>query len=298
LRDARDILVAWASAVSEGMLPNRFPDAGDTPEFNAVDASLWYVVAAGELLERAGRGSSELSASDRDALEFAVLSIVDGYAAGTRYGIRLGDDGLLAAGVPGIQLTWMDARVGDRVITPRVGKPVEVQALWFNALHVASRFNRAWLEPLARGRAAFADRFWTTRGFLADVVDVDHVPGTADATLRPNQVLAVGGLPLAVVDGARARAVVDVVGSRVLPTVGLRSLAPGEQGYADRYEGDSPARDAVYHQGTVWPWLIGPFVDAWLRVHGNTPASRALARRRFFEPLSEHLREAGVGHVS
>ncbi|HMF95542.1 MAG TPA: amylo-alpha-1,6-glucosidase [Vicinamibacterales bacterium] len=298
LRDARDILVAWAGAVSEGMLPNRFPDAGDTPEFNAVDASLWYVVAAGELLERAGRGSSVLSASDRDALEFAVLSIVKGYAAGTRFGIRLDDDGLLAAGGPGVQLTWMDARVGDRVITPRVGKPVEVQALWFNALHVASRFNRAWLEPLARGRVAFADRFWTTRGFLADVVDVDHVPATADATLRPNQVLAVGGLPLAVVDGPRARAVVDVVESRLLTPVGLRSLAPGEPGYAKRYEGDSPARDAVYHQGTVWPWLIGPFVDAWLRTHGNTAASRAQAKQRFVEPLSEHLREAGLGHVS
>ena len=298
LRDARDILVAWAGAVSEGMLPNRFPDAGDTPEFNAVDASLWYVVAAGELLERAGRGSTEVSASDRDALEFAVLSIVDGYAAGTRYGIRLDDDGLLAAGVPGVQLTWMDARVGDRVITPRIGKPVEVQALWFNALHVASRFNRAWLEPLARGRAAFAERFWTTHGFLADVVDVDHVPGTVDATLRPNQVLAVGGLPLAVVGGLRARAVVDVVESRLLTPVGLRSLAPGERGYAERYEGDSPARDAVYHQGTVWPWLIGPFVDAWLRVHGSTPASRAQARRRFFEPLADHLRAAGLGHVS
>jgi glycogen debranching enzyme len=239
-----------------------------------------------------------LTASDREALEFAVLSIVDGYAAGTRYGIRLDDDGLLAAGVPGVQLTWMDARVGDRVITPRIGKPVEIQALWLNALRVAARFNRAWLEPLSRGQRAFADRFWNDGGYLTDVVDVDHVPGTRDDTFRPNQILAVGGLPLAIIDGARARAVVESVEVRLVTPIGLRSLASGEPGYAARYEGDSSARDAVYHQGTVWPWLIGPFVDAWLRVNGNTTARRAEARRRFVDPLFDHLREAGLGHVS
>jgi len=298
LRDARDVLVAWADAVSEGMLPNRFPDAGDAPEFNAVDASLWYVVAVGELLERARGSSSVLAATDREALEFAVLSIVDGYAAGTRYGIRLDDDGLLAAGAAGVQLTWMDARVGDRVITPRIGKPVEIQALWLNALHVAARFNAPWLEPLARGRRAFADRFWNSDGYLADVVDVDHVRGTRDDTFRPNQILAVGGLPLAIVEGPRARAIVDAVEARLLTPLGLRSLAPGEPGYAARYVGDSASRDAVYHQGTAWPWLIGPFVDAWLRVHGSDPDRRADARRRFVEPLLDHLRRAGLGHVS
>jgi predicted glycogen debranching enzyme len=298
LRDARDILVAWAGAVSEGMLPNRFPDGGDTPEFNAVDASLWYVVAAGELLERAPARAGVLTPEDRAELELAVLSIVDGYAAGTRYGIRVDDDGLLAAGVPGVQLTWMDARVGDRVITPRIGKPVEIQALWLNALQVAARFNRAWLGPLTRGRCTFAERFWSHRGYLADVIDVDHVSGTRDDTFRPNQILAVGGLPLAIVDGDRARAIVDAVEARLLTPIGLRSLAPGESGYASRYEGGSSARDAVYHQGTVWPWLIGAFVDAWLRVHGNTAEHRAEARRRFVAPLHEHLRVAGLGHVS
>jgi predicted glycogen debranching enzyme len=298
LRDARDILVAWADAVSEGMLPNRFPDAGDTPEFNAVDASLWYVVAAGELLTRAGGRPSVLTNADRTALELAILSIVDGYAAGTRFGIRMDDDGLLAAGVPGVQLTWMDARVGDRVITPRIGKPVEIQALWFNALAVAARFNRAWLEPLSRGRRAFASRFWHDSGYLADVVDVDHVAGTRDDSFRPNQILAVGGLPLAVIDGTRARAIVDAVEARLLTPVGLRSLAPADRAYAPHYVGDSPARDAIYHQGTVWPWLIGPFVDAWLRVHGNTDQHRAEARRRFVEPLRRHLQDAGIGHVS
>jgi len=192
----------------------------------------------------------------------------------------------------------MDARVGDRVITPRIGKPIEIQALWLNALHVAARFNRAWLEPLARGRAAVGARFWIDRGYLADVVDVDHVAGTRDASFRPNQILAVGGLPLAVVDGDRARAVVDAVEARLLTLIGLRSLAPGEPGYAARYEGDSTARDAVYHQGTVWPWLLGAFVDAWLRVRGNSDRDRAEARRRFLDPLRDHLSDAGLGHVS
>jgi predicted glycogen debranching enzyme len=304
LRDARDILVEWAGAVSEGMLPNRFPDAGDTPEFNAVDASLWFVVAAGELIERAADQSirdpqsAVLTPEDRAALEIAILSIVGGYAAGTRFGIRMDDDGLLAAGVAGVQLTWMDARVGDHVITPRIGKPVEIQALWLNALHVASTFNHAWLQPLARGREAFANRFWNSAGYLADVVDVDHVAGTRDDAFRPNQILAVGGLPHAVISGQRARAIVDAVEARLVTPLGLRSLAPGELGYTGRYEGDSAARDAIYHQGTVWPWLMGAFVDAWLRVHGNTVENRTEARRRFLDPLVEHLRTAGLGHVS
>jgi predicted glycogen debranching enzyme len=298
LRDARDILVAWAGAVSEGMLPNRFPDDGDTPEFNSVDASLWYVVAAGELLARARGDASVLSAEDRTTLELAILSIVDGYAAGTRFGIRMDGDGLLAAGAPGVQLTWMDARVGDRVITPRIGKPVEVQALWINALHVAAGINHEWRQPLGRARTVFLERFWNATGHLADVVDVDHVAGRRDDTFRPNQILAVGGLPLALVGGERARAIVDAVESRLLTPLGLRSLAPGEPGFTGHYEGDGATRDAVYHQGTVWPWLMGPFVDAWLRVHGRTVANLDEARRRFVEPLRRHLLAAGLGHVS
>src|SRR5262249_43153347 len=155
------------------------------------------------------------------------------------------------------------------------GKPVEVQALWINALHAAAAINHQWREPLARAHKIFADRFWNAYGYLADVVDVDHVAGKRDDTFRPNQVLAVGGRPMTLLDGDRARAVVDAVESRLLTPVGLRSLSPGESGYAGRYEGDGAARDAVYHQGTVWPWLMGPFVDAWLRVHGRTTANRA-----------------------
>jgi predicted glycogen debranching enzyme len=299
LDDARDILVEWAGAVSEGMLPNRFPDHGEAPEFNSVDASLWYVIAAGELLDASRRRPKVLSQSDRSALEAAIVAIVAGYAAGTRFGIRMDSDGLLAAGVAGVQLTWMDARVGDRVITPRIGKPVEIQALWLNALSIAARFDRKWREPLANALAAFNERFWIEEeGYLADVVDVDHMLGTRDARFRPNQILAVGGLPLALVTGEKARRVVEGVERRLVTPIGLRSLAPAEDGYAARYEGDSAARDAIYHQGTVWPWLMGAFVDAWLTSRGRTIAARAEARRRFVEPLLSHLQVAGLGHVS
>jgi predicted glycogen debranching enzyme len=299
LADAREILVEWAGAVSEGMLPNRFPDRGESPEFNSVDASLWYVIAANDLLTAASNNRDILPAKDRDALETAVRTIVSGYAEGTRFGIRMDDDGLLAAGVPGVQLTWMDARVGDRVVTPRVGKPVEVQALWLNALAIASRLDPRWSNACERGRSAFVDRFFNQEsGGLADVVDVDHLPGTRDDTCRPNQILAVGGLPLTVLDRARARRVVDLVERRLVTPLGLRSLAPGEPGYAGRYSGDSSTRDAVYHQGTVWPWLIGPFVEAWVRVRGNTAAVKESARKHFLEPLRLHLSTAGLGHIS
>jgi predicted glycogen debranching enzyme len=299
LAEARDILVQWAGTVSEGMLPNRFPDSGDAPEFNSVDASLWYVVVVGELLEAAKQQGEVLGSGDRRALEAAVQAIVNGYAAGTRYGIQMTGDGLLAAGMPGVQLTWMDARVGDRVITPRIGKPVEVQALWLNALSIASKLDSGWIDMANRGRRSFLERFWNEEaGFLSDVVDVDHMPGTRDDGFRPNQILAIGGLPLALLVGTKARRVVDEVERRLWTPLGLRSLAPGESDYAARYEGDSAARDAAYHQGTVWPWLSGPFVDAWLRVRKNTKRVRQEARRRFIEPLVAHLSAAGLGHVS
>lgn len=297
--DARAILVEWAGAVSEGMLPNRFADHGEVPEFNSVDASLWYVVAVRELLAAAARGAVALSAEERAKIEAAVHAILEGYSAGTRFGIRADADGLLAAGVPGVQLTWMDAKVGDWVVTPRIGKPVEVQALWLNALAAGATLSERWGEPLARGRASFSERFWNERGaHLHDVVDVDHEPGRVDASFRPNQILAVGGLPEAVLDGERARAVVDAVEVRLWTPLGLRSLAPGEPGYCARYEGGVRERDGAYHQGTVWPWLLGPFVEAWVRVRGGGPAVKREARRRFLTPLLRHLDEAGLGHVS
>jgi len=239
-----------------------------------------------------------LPARDRARLAGAVSAILAGYARGTRYGIRADHDGLLAAGVPGVQLTWMDAKVGDWVVTPRIGKPVEVQALWVNALRIGGAFEPAWTALAERAAASFANRFWDDeRGMLHDVVDVDHRPGTVDRAIRPNQIFAVGGLPFALVDGPRARRIVDAVEARLLTPLGLRSLAPGEPGYTGRYEGGPRDRDGAYHQGTVWPWLLGAFVEAWVRVRGGSAAVKSDARRRFLEPLLAHAGEAGIGHL-
>ncbi len=294
LREAGEMLTEWAGAVSEGMLPNRFPDGGGTPEYNSVDASLWYVVAAGEFLSRINGKRKRYR-----EIEAAIEAILSGYARGTRFGIRADTDGLLAAGEPGVQLTWMDAKVGDWVVTPRIGKPVEVQALWINALSVGTLFNSDWTPLMDRAVESFPRRFWNpdTRS-LFDVVDCDHQFGRCDASIRPNQILAVGGLPVALLDGDKARAVVERVERDLLTPLGLRTLAPGSSAYRTRYEGGPFERDGAYHQGTVWPWLCGPFVEAWLRVFGASPETIEEARRRFIEPLRVHLDEGGLGHVS
>ncbi len=296
LDDARSILLAWAGEVSQGMLPNRFIDQGGEPEFNAVDASLWYVIAAYEWLSAMRRVGRPVAQADRSTLRRAVQWILQGHAAGTRYGIRADEDGLLRAGIPGVQLTWMDARVGDWVVTPRIGKPVEIQALWINALRAGGR---RWDALRHQAEASFATRFWNEeRGCLFDVTDVDHEPGTADGSIRPNQLLAVGGLPWPLLSGARARAVVDVVERELWTPLGPRSLARGEPGYVPHYRGTPVERDGAYHMGTVWPWLATAFVDAWLRVRGRHARNRAEARTRFLEPLLAHLDTAGLGHVS
>jgi predicted glycogen debranching enzyme len=299
LAEARSILIGWAGLVSQGMLPNRFVDQGDAPEFNSVDASLWYVIAVHDYFRAVEARGRKVPAGDRKAFGDAVLSIVAGYGRGTRYGIRLDSDGLLAAGEAGVQLTWMDAKVGEWVVTPRIGKPVEIQALWLNALRIAEEFSDGYRETLRLGLQSFNSRFWNpAAGYLYDVIDVDHVPGTADPTLRPNQLLAVGGLPYAVLDSELSRSVVDVAESRLWTPVGLRTLAPEDPRYVPRYEGGVQSRDGSYHQGTVWPWLLGPFVEAWVRVHGGVDETRREARSRFLEPLLQHLAQAGVGHVS
>ncbi len=288
---AAAILLAWAETVSEGMLPNRFPEQGGTPEYNSVDASLWFVIVVHEFIAAAHPDDAIC-----EALLGAATAILDGYAAGTRYGIKMDADGLLACGVPGVQLTWMDARVDGRVITPRVGKPVEIQALWINALRcIGGRFT-----ALAEGaQAAFSERFWNAAGgCLYDVVDLDHIAGNTDASLRPNQIFAVGGLPHRVLDGDAARAIVALVERELLTPLGLRTLAPGDPAYKPRCTGAIAERDGAYHQGMVWPWLTGAFVDAWLSVNGDDAARRAQARHRFIAPLLDHLQVAGLGHIS
>lgn len=299
LGDAARILAEWSTAVSQGMLPNRFPDEGEEPEYNAVDASLWYIIAVEEFLALAARTNFHVSRRDRRALLDAADAILTGYTHGTRYGIRMDQDGLLHSGAPGMQLTWMDARVGDRVITPRIGKPVEVQALWINALSLAARRDRGWNAAAGRANRAFADRFWNAQcGWLNDVVDADNQPGRIDSTLRPNQIYAVGGLPLTIIDHEKARRIVEVVQTRLWTPLGLRSLASGQADYTPRYFGGPHQRDAAYHQGTVWPYLAGPFVEAFLRVNHHMPSARRQAREQFMQPLHNHLQQAGIGHIS
>ncbi|HEU5220163.1 MAG TPA: amylo-alpha-1,6-glucosidase, partial [Gemmatimonadales bacterium] len=299
LDDARDILLAWADTVSEGMVPNRFVDQGGAPEFNAVDASLWYVVAVHEFLKARAARRDGGDRPARAALEAAVLAIVAGYAGGTRYGIRADSDGLLACGTPGVQLTWMDARVGDQVITPRIGKPVEVQALWLNALRIAGGLESRWSVLNVRALRAFRRRFWNAeRGCLFDVIDADHVPGRTDGSVRPNQIFAVGGLPFPVLAGDQARSVVQTVRQLLLTPLGLRSLAPEDDAYCPRYQGSPEARDGAYHQGTAWPWLSGAYGEACLRVQDDSDAAREQVRREVIAPLRRHLTEAGLGHVS
>lgn len=280
---AREILVEWAGAVDRGMLPNHFPDEGEAPAFNSVDASLWYCVAAAEARDR-----KALEGPDLDRVAAACAAILDGYRDGTRHRIRADADGLLLAGEPGTQLTWMDAKVGDFVATPRIGKPVEVEALWANAL-------AAWDRPREADRAARAfKRFWSPEAcHLYDVIDG---PGGPDRSLRPNQILAVA-LPYPLLEADRARAVVEAVERALLTPLGLRTLDPADPAYRGRYLGDRRARDGAYHQGTVWPWLLGPFVEAWVKVRGGTPEAKRAAAR-FLTGLEAHLGEAGIGHIS
>ena len=293
LEEAGAILRAWAGHVSEGMLPNRFPEGGAPPEYNAADASLWFIIAVYELIAAGG---------DPAGLQGAASAILEGYTAGTRFGIGMDPaDGLLRAGVAGVQLTWMDAKIGERVITPRIGKPVELQALWVNALAIGGQWPKGdrWMGAALRAResvvALFPDR---ATGGLIDVLDADGVPGARDRRVRPNQVIAAGGLPIPVLTPRLVAGVVALAERDLLTPLGLRTLAPGDPDYRGRYAGGPVARDEAYHQGTAWPWLLGPFVAAWLAARGNTTEARAEGRTRFLPPLHEHLRTAGLGHVS
>jgi predicted glycogen debranching enzyme len=287
-QDAESILLEWADTISEGMVPNRFPDSGGLPEYNSVDASLWFIVAIHDYL-----ATGHAHAATTARLQHAAQSILEGYTRGTRFDIAAGTDGLLRAGVPGVQLTWMDAKAGDWVVTPRIGKPVEVQALWFNALSIVSAWDARWIEMRDRARQSFAARFVDPDTHtLYDVVDADHEPGKLDRSIRPNQVFAIGGLPFPLVDDDIARAVLAQVETHLLTPLGLRTLSPDDPAYRARYAGGVLERDGAYHQGTVWPWLMGPFVEAWLRVHGATDV-----RERFLAPLYAHLDSFGLDHL-
>jgi len=291
---AEQILRTFARFVSQGMLPNNLPDDGQAPAdaaYNTADATLWCVEAIRAVVAATGR-------DDLLREVFPVLQdIVAWHQRGTRFGIGVDpSDGLLRAGVPGVQVTWMDARVGDWVVTPRIGKPIEINALWYNALRSMAGFARrlgeapAAFDALAETALTGFARFWNAdRGYCFDVLDG---PDGNDPSLRPNQLFAVS-LPESPLAPEQQRQVVDVCARRLHTSYGLRSLAADGPAYRGHYGGDQTARDGAYHQGTVWAWLLGPFVLAHLRVYRDPAAGRAL-----LEPIGDHLLAAGLGSVS
>ena len=292
--DSAEILRTYARFVDQGMLPNRFPDAGSSPEYNTVDATLWYFVAVYEHWQAVGDSDSVCR-----ALYPILTDILRWHVEGTRFNIRMDPaDGLLFAGEPGLQLTWMDAKIDDWVVTPRVGKPVEINALWVNALRITATLAAAlgYAEDAAHYHAmadraldSFRRRFWYSGGYLYDVVDG---PDGNDPTLRPNQIFAVS-LPFPLLEGERAQAVVDICARELVVSYGLRSLAPDESDYVGYYGGDVLQRDRSYHQGTAWAWLLGPFATAHYRVYG-----RASTAWSYLEPLADHLQDYGMGTIS
>ena len=301
---AKVILQTFAKYIDKGMLPNVFPDRGETPEYNTVDASLWYFEAIGDYYAHTGDKALIIE------LYPALAEIIDWHRRGTRYNIHLDDDGLIYAGEKGVQLTWMDAKVGDWVVTPRIGKPVEINALWYNALMVMSEFARLlgksdteYLEMAANTRKGF-QRFWNADlNYCDDVLDT---PDGNDDSLRPNQIFAVS-LPAATIqhlpllDNKKQKQIVDTVSRYLLTSHGLRSkakplglsLCPTHEDYVPVYGGNPLQRDGAYHQGTVWGWLIGHFIQAHLKVYQDRKLCQS-----FLEPMSNHLTGGCVGNLS
>ena len=293
--EARGLLKAFASFTHEGLIPNRFPDSGEAPEYNTADATLWMFHAIARYLAVTG---------DQTLLKelFPMLKkIITWHIGGTIYGIGVDPaDGLLRAGVPGIQLTWMDAKVGGWVVTPRHGKPVEVNALWYCVL----TYMEAWAVRLSTDATQygqlrsqvqqnFAARFWYEEGgYLYDVIDVEGVSGRNDASLRPNQLFA-ASLTNNLLSEVQARSILQHVTDRLLTPMGLRTLSPDDPAYRSHFNGNREQRDGAYHQGAVWPWLIGPYIDVHLRVYKDRKALRPL-----LQPLVEHLWDACLGTIS
>jgi predicted glycogen debranching enzyme len=293
--EAGYILRTFANYIQDGLIPNLFPEGEKAGLYHTADATLWFFHAIDRYVA---------ITQDRATLKQLLpklLDIVEHHLHGTRFGIGVdSQDGLLRHGQTGYQLTWMDAKVGDWVVTPRAGKAVEINALWYNALRLLEH----WMDEEGRTQEArrlaasaeqaqrsFNQRFWYAAGnHLYDVIDGAHGD---DSACRPNQILAIA-LRYPILDAARWEPVLDVVHRRLLTPVGLRSLATGHPDYKPKYDGDLRARDAAYHQGTVWAWLMGPFIDAWLRVYPDDPAGA----RRFLQGFKDHLDAACIGSIS
>lgn len=293
---ARELLGTFAWHARDGLIPNCFPDQGTEPLYNTADATLWYIAAAWRYLQATGDRGFVLE----DLYPF-LKEVIHQHLKGTRFGIGVTREWLLRCGSPTVQVTWMDARVGDWVVTPRDGLPVEIQALWHNALQIMARLAEAAgdrPDPYAgiadQVRAAFIRRFWHREGgYLYDRIADD---GSPDAAIRPNQLFAVS-LDFPLVGAEIGRQVVGTVWRELWTPFGLRSLAPGDPGYAGRYLGTRLERDAAYHQGTAWAWLVGPFVSAYLKAYGRTTATLTFAAE-ILRPFRDHLYEFGIGSIA
>jgi predicted glycogen debranching enzyme len=294
--EAGYILRTFATHIRDGLIPNLFPEGEKEGLYHTADATLWFFHALDRYVATTG---------DRTTLEVLLPKMIDVahcHVQGTRFNIGVDpEDGLLRQGAEGYQLTWMDAKVGDWVVTPRRGKAVEINALWYNALKLLEKWLRSfdrqdeadrWAQQAERARDSFNRRFWYEQGgYLYDVIDGEQVQ--YDISLRPNQLFAIS-LDHPILDRERWQAVLDVCRDKLLTPVGLRSLAPGSPDYKEKYYGDLRARDAAYHQGTVWAWLIGPYVDAMLKLRpGDQQAAHEL-----LHSFDEHLSEACVGSIS
>ncbi len=294
-KEAQEILQTFARYCRQGLIPNMFPDQGEEPLYNTVDASLWFFQAAGRYLDYTG---------DHDFVKqeiYPVLKeIIRSYQAGTGFKIKMDSDGLISAGEPGVQLTWMDAKVGDWVVTPRHGKPVEINALWHSALQLMGRLAENYGDPpggyrqlAEKAGTSFNQKFWNPkRKCLYDVITDDY----ADESVRPNQIFAVS-LPFSPLDRAKQIQVVNTVWRELYFSYGLRSLSPASHDYHERYFGSVLQRDAAYHQGTGWAWLTGPFLTAFRKAHNYSPASKTVAER-LITPFKAHLWDHGIGSIS
>lgn len=293
---AGKIISTFARYLDQGMLPNVFPEVGMQSEYNTVDAILWYFEAI---------RAYYVATNDETLIQQifpALAEVIEWHKRGTRYQIHLDDDGLLYAGEPGAQLTWMDAKIGDRVITPRMGKPVEINALWYNALRITEQLAQVLGQPhqeytrLAEQAIAGFQRYWLAdQDYCADVLDG---PDGKDISLRPNQIFAVSLPHLScqwspLLSAAQQRSVMETCSQLLLTSYGLRSLAPDHPQYQGHYGGNPVQRDSVYHQGPTWGWLIGPFVQAHLRVYQDP--DQALS---FLTPMADHLQNHGIGNLS
>jgi len=293
VNEAKQILRAFAQSVSQGMLPNRFPDSGEQPEYNTVDATLWFFVAIYKYLQY----TSDETVVKEEFMP-VLRDIIRWHDRGTRYGIHVDTDGLLYAGEQGVQLTWMDAKVGNWVITPRQGKAVEINALWYNALAIyaqlAYHFNfpgEGFTERAVAVKRTFEETFWNEKvGGLYDYIDGDY----RDDAIRPNQIFALS-LPFPLLEGARAERVLQLVEKKLYTPVGLRSLSPDHPAYHLHYGGDQLMRDSAYHQGTIWSWLLGPYVSALVDVRGDEARQQA---RNMLEAIKPHLYQGGIGTIS